>query len=116
MDFEKSVKNAKWFAVGILVLAVIGISLRIFMVSSEFNDETVMGLNTIGIVLGIAEIGVIVGAIKGFNDKKQYGAICGIITSILLIISMDIISLIFGILYLIDCIKILNYMKKMNSN
>ena len=116
MDFEKSVKNAKWFAVGILVLVIIGVLLRIFMVSSEFNDASVMGLNTISIIVGIAEIGVIIGAIKGFNDKKQYGAICGIITSILLIISMDIISLIFGILYLIDCIKILNYMKNMSNS
>ena len=101
MDYEKAVKNAKWFAVGLLVLAIIVMIFR-----------TVGGIvNPLIFVVGILEIAFIIATIKGLNDEKMYGAICGIIVSALLMLSMDIISLIFGILYLIDCIKILQYMK-----
>ena len=99
--FEKAVKNAKWFAVGLMVLAIIVFVLRI-----------VGGIsNTWIIATGILEIILIIATIKGLSDEKLYGAICGIVVSALLILSMDIISLIFGILYLIDCIKIVQYMK-----
>lgn len=101
MDYEKAVKNAKWFAVGILVLAIIEFGLKVFGGT----------LDTLSIIIGIAQLVVIIATIKGLNDDQKYGAICGIIVSILLIISRDIISLIFGILYLIDCIKLINYMK-----
>lgn len=101
MDYEKSVKNAKWFAVGILVLAIISFFFRIFV-------GTINGLY---IIIAIAQLAFIVATIKGLNDNKKYGAICGIIVSVLLILNLDIISIIFGILYLIDCIKLVNYMK-----
>ena len=101
MDYEKAVKNAKWFAVGILVLAVIAFCLKAF-------GRT---LNTLSIILGIAQLIVIIATIKGLNDNQKYGAICGIIVSVLLMLNRDIISIIFGILYLIDCIKLINYMK-----
>ena len=101
MDFEKAVKNAKWFAVGILVLAILGFIIKV----SNGN----VGVFTI--IIGIAEIAVIIATIKGLNEGQMYGAICGIITSVLLMISKDLISIVFGILYLIDCIKLVNYMK-----
>lgn len=101
MDYEKAVKNAKWFAVGILVLAIIAFCLRAFGGT----------LNTLSIIIGIAQLVVIIATIKGLNDNQKYGAICGIIVSVLLMLNRDIISIIFGILYLIDCIKLMNYMK-----
>lgn len=101
MDYEKAIKNAKWFAVGILVLAIIAFCLRAFGGT----------LNTLSIIIGIAQLVVIIATIKGLNDNQKYGAICGIIVSVLLMLNRDIISIIFGILYLIDCIKLMNYMK-----
>ena len=101
MDYEKAIKNAKWFAVGILVLAIIAFGLRVFGGT----------LDTLSIVIGIAQLIVIIATIKGLNDNQMYGAICGIIVSVLLMLNRDIISIIFGILYLIDCIKIIKYMK-----
>lgn len=101
MDYEKAIKNAKWFAVGILVLAIIVFCLRVFGGT----------LDTLSIVIGIAQLIVIIATIKGLNDNQMYGAICGIIVSVLLMLNRDIISIIFGILYLIDCIKIIKYMK-----
>lgn len=68
-------------------------------------------LNTLSIIIGIAQLLVIIATIKGLNDNQKYGAICGIIVSVLLMLNRDIISIIFGILYLIDCIKLMNYMK-----
>lgn len=101
MDYEKAVKNAKWFAVGILVLAIIAFCLRAFGGT----------LDTLSIVVGIAQLVVIIATIKGLNDNQMYGAVCGIVVSVLLMLNRDIISIIFGILYLIDCIKLVNYMK-----
>ena len=101
MDYEKSIKNAKWFAVGILVLAIIAFCLKAF-------EGT---LNPLSKIIGIAQLVVIIATIKGLNDNQKYGAICGIIVSVLLILNRDIISIIFGILYLIDCIKLMNHMK-----
>lgn len=101
MDYEKAVKNAKWFAVGILVLALIVFCLNVFGGR----------LNKLSIVIGIAQLAVIIATIKGLNDNQMYGAICGIIVSVLLMLNRDIISIIFGILYLIDCIKLVNYMR-----
>lgn len=101
MDYEKAIKNAKWFAVGILVLAIIAFCLRAFGGT----------LDTLSIVVGIAQLVVIIATIKGLNDEQMYGAVCGIIVSVLLMLNRDIISIIFGILYLIDCIKLVNYMK-----
>lgn len=101
MNYEKAIKNAKLFAIGILVLAIITFCLNILSGASS----------ALAIFLGIAQLVVIIAAIKGLNDNKMYGAICGIIISVLLILNRDIISIIFGILYLIDCIKLLNYMK-----
>lgn len=101
MDYEKATQNAKWFAVGILVLAIIAFCLRACGGT----------LNTLSIIIGIAQLLVIIATIKGLNDNQKYGAICGIIVSVLLILNRDIISIIFGILYLIDCIKLINCMK-----
>lgn len=101
MDYEKAVKNAKWFAVGILVLALIVFCIRIFGGTS----------NSLTIILGIAQLVVIIATIKGLNDEQMYGAVCGIIVSVLLMLNRDIISIIFGILYLIDCIKLVKHMK-----
>ena len=101
MDYEKAIKNAKWFAVGILVLSIIAFCLRAFAGT----------LSTLSIIIGIAQLIIIIATIKGLNDNQKYGAVCGIIVSVLIILNFDIISIIFGILYLIDCIKLLNYMK-----
>ena len=101
MDYEKAIKNAKWFAVGILVLAIIAFCLRAFGGT----------LNTLSIVITIAQLAVIIATIKGLNDNQIYGAVCGIIVSVLLMLNRDIISIIFGILYLIDCVKLVNNMK-----
>ena len=101
MDYEKAVKNAKWFAVGILVLALIAFCIKILRTPS----------NLLTIILGIAQLAAIIATIKGLNDNKIYGAVCGIIVSVLLMLNFDIISIIFCILYLIYCIKIVNYIK-----
>ena len=99
--FEKAVNNAKWFAVGLLVLAIL-----IFVVTI-FSSQ----ISTLSIIIRVLQIVLLLATIKGLSNQEQYGAICGIITSILLILARDIIDIVFGVLYLIDCIRILNYMK-----
>jgi len=84
-----------------LVLAIITFCLRAFGGA----------LNILSIIIGIAQLIVIIATIKGLNDKKKYGAICGIILSVLLMLNYDVISIVFGILYLIDCVKIINCMQ-----
>lgn len=41
------------------------------------------------------------------SKKKKIGPICGIILSVLYIISRDIVSLVVGILLIMDCVKLL---------
>mgnify|MGYP004587872049 FL=1 len=101
MDYEKAIKNAKYFAIGILVLAILVFCFNLFS----------GGLNTLSIFIGIAKLIFIFATIKGLNEEQLYGPICGIIVSVLMILNRDIISIVFGILYLIDCIKIVNYMR-----
>lgn len=98
--FEKSIKNAKWFAVGIMVLIIIVFVLSLFVIKPT----------TTSIIMRIVQLAICVGAIIGFSKRTMLGPICGIIVSIFLILSFSI-ELIFGILYLIDCIKIIKYMK-----
>lgn len=86
---------------GILVLSILA------LIISALGKS----LSALSIILSIAQIVLIIATIKGYSEGKQYGAICGIIVSVLLILGMNIISIIFGILYMLDCIKILNYMK-----
>ena len=107
LKFEKSIKNAKWFAVGLLVLALIGFIFQIMAVMASTSSATLFA-----ILLRSVQISLIIATIKGCNDKKIYGPVCGIIVSILLIMAMDIVDIILGILYLIDCIKLVTYMKK----
>ena len=78
MDYEKAIKNAKWFAVGILVLAIIAFCLRAFGGT----------LNTLSIIIGIAQLIVIIATIKGLNDNQIYGSICGIIVYVLLMLKI----------------------------
>lgn len=99
--YQKAVNNAKWFAVGLLVLSIFVLGINILG----------SNIRTLSIVLGISQIILIIATIKGYSKEKEYGAICGIIVSVLLILNMNIITIIFGILYLLDCVKILNYMK-----
>ena len=94
---EKSLNNAKWFAVGLLVLTII-----IFFITLSNGS-----LNIISIISFVIQLALIIGTIAGCNKQMKYGPICGIIFSILMILSFNIINIIFGVLFLIDCIKIL---------
>ena len=98
--FQKSLKDAKLFAAGVMAIIIVLFVLTIL--SGEAN--------AVVIVVRALQLGLIIATIIGLNKESKYGAICGILVSVLMIISRDIISLIFGILYLIDCVKILNYM------
>lgn len=96
-NIEKAFKNAKWFSIGLLVLLLLAFIFN--AASGTFN------------ILSLISILLLIFTAIGCNIKVKYGPICGIIVSILLILSRDLISLIFGIFFLIDCIKLLNYLK-----
>lgn len=102
MDMDKSFKNAKWFAVGLLVLVLI-----VFILS--FLGKT---YTTITLVVYIGMIAALIGTIIGCNNQTMSGPVCGIIVCALMIIFGGIIEKILGILYLIDCIKLI---KGLNS-
>lgn len=102
MNEDKAFSNAKWFAIGLLVLAIIVLI---------FNFVASPSQNIIKIVSYSIQIILLLATAIGCGKKMLYGPVCGIVVSILLIISLDIISLIFGILYLIDCIKLVKFIK-----
>jgi hypothetical protein len=101
--YEKALKNAKWVALVILVLVIIIFILQ--MVSGQ--------MKTVTMISGIIQMALLIATAYGMKQKEMYGPICGVIVSILLILSLDIISLIIGICYLFDNI---NIMRKMKDN
>lgn len=124
MEQEKKFKDAKWFAVGLLVLVVIIFISNIVKYNTYMNSlsNRLYGITTGNsqeftsiIIPFIIHIAVLIITIVGCHNKKIYGPICGIIFSVLLIISKDIISLVFGILYMIDCIALINFLNQ-NKN
>ena len=55
-----------------------------------------LNLKKIVIVVRALQLRLIVATINGLNWESKYGAICGILVPVLLIVSHDIINLIFG--------------------
>ena len=51
------------------------------------------------------------GTIIGCNKRMLYGPICGVVVSILMILNFNLIDIILGILYLVECISLIKYMK-----
>ena len=102
MDMDKSFKNAKWFAVGLLVLVLI-----LFILSIVGGVYT-----SIALVVYMGLIVALIGTIFGCSSQTMLGPVCGIFVCALLILFGGLIEKIFGILYLIDCIKLI---KGLNS-
>ncbi len=102
MDMDKAFTNAKWFAVGLLALVLI-----VFILSFVGKTYTTMTL-----IVYIGMVVLLIGTILGCSNQTMLGPVCGIIVCALMIIFGGIIEKIFGILYLIDCIKLI---KGLNS-
>ena len=103
--FKRTLNDVKWFAIIILILLII----------MFFYDIHLDNLNTITITVKTIQFAILLGTIIGCNNRKIYGPICGIIISVLMMLSilaLDIIDMILGICLLIECIKLLKYMKK----
>jgi len=98
--FEKTLKDAKWFSIILLVLSVI-----IFVLSYKT-------MNTISIISSIIQLALLLGAAMGCSKRMMYGPVCGVVVAILMIISLSILDIILGILFLIECINLIKYMKK----
>ena len=104
--FEKLLKDAKYFSIIILVLALI--SFIVNLLSSNIGGP-------LSIILLILQILLLLGTAIGCNNRKMYGPICGTIVSILMIVSFSIINIILGIIFLIECMYIFKYMNNTNN-
>ena len=98
--FEKTLKDAKLFSIIVLVLVIILLVLT--LVSGQ--------LKTPIIISSIIQIALLIATAVGCSKKMLYGPICGVIVSILMILSLSIIDLIIGIVYLCECINLIRYM------
>lgn len=99
--FEKTLKDVKWVSIIILVLALI-------MTFINLSSGALKGL---AIITTILQIALLLGTIIGCNNRMMYGPVCGVIVAILMILSFSIIDIIIGILYLVECINLIKYMK-----
>ncbi|MEG2348496.1 MAG: hypothetical protein RSB67_02480 [Clostridia bacterium] len=105
--YEKLLKNALGVAIFLLVLFII-------MFIFNIANTTLNTINTISIIsyiLRILQIALLIATIVGIKKRALYGPLSGIIVSILMILSLDLISIIIGIFYLIDTIRIFKHMK-----
>jgi len=99
--FEKTLKDVKWFSIIILVLVLI-------MFFINLSSGALKGLAMITTILQIA---LLLGTIIGCNNRMMYGPVCGVIVAILMILALNLIDIILGIIYLIECINLIKYMK-----
>lgn len=60
----------------------------------------------------IVELAILIVGYIGSKDKKPYAAVCGIITGIIMILSLDIISILLGIFIIIRSFKYNKVLKK----
>ena len=98
---EKKIKEAKIVALIILVINVL------FFVFSFFFGQ----LSPLGIMIRLSVLAVIAATYIGYNQRKIFGPICGIIVSALLILNFDLIDILIGIFYLVDNITLIKYLK-----
>lgn len=99
---DKKFKNTLIFAIIILIIVLWGGFLKIYL----------GGITASQIVIWLIEIIILFFAMFGCIRKKKYGAICGVIISIILILALDIIDIVFGLIYLFYCISLLNKIKE----
>lgn len=99
--YEKTLKDAKWFSIIVLVLVLI-----MFFIS--LSSGALKGLAIVSVILQIA---LLLGTIIGCSNRMLYGPICGVVVAILMILSFSIIDIILGVLFLIECINLIRYMK-----
>ena len=98
---EKRIKEAK--IVGIIFFILNLIILIFFIVLNQMTPALLF--------FRCATLTIIVGSILGYYQRKTFGPICGIIVSILLILSFGILDVILGVCYLVDNITLLKYIK-----
>ena len=103
--FQKALDGAKLFSIIILF---------IFLISFAKNFSTIK-TDTIGMILIIVEIALLLASTIGFSQKMLYGPICGIIVSIIMILSLNTINIALGIGFIIECIYIIKTMKTINN-
>ncbi|MBR6033733.1 MAG: hypothetical protein IKP28_03220 [Clostridia bacterium] len=99
--YEKALKNAA--TVAIVVLVLVAIATVLYIVSGKAS--------TVQIISCFIQIALLLATISGMKQKAIYGPLCGIIVAILMILALNLLDIIIGILYLIDNIRILKYMK-----
>ena len=99
--FEKTLKDVKYFSIIVLVLGLI-----MFFMAIPSGI-----LNGLSFLLIILQIALLAGTIIGCDNRMMYGPICGTIVAISLIISFSLIDIILGVFLLIECIKLIRYMK-----
>jgi len=99
--FEKTIKDVKWVAIVLLILFSI-----VFVVNLSSGE-----LTTLVVLINIADLALLLITAIGCSKKLMYGPICGIVVSILLILSFDILSIIIGICLLVECVNVIRYMK-----
>ena len=96
---EKTVKDAKLFAIILLVFNLI-----LFLMSLS------NGLMTpLSILIRCSILAILFKTIYGYSNNKSYGPICGIIVSILIILNLDILDVILGVIYLYENASLMKY-------
>lgn len=100
-EYKKLLKQTKIF---LIILAII-VCINAWMIfQTTLNMSTIVGI--------IIDLALIILTYKGSANLKMYGPICGIILSIFLIITGTVPNIILGIAFILDCKKIIKYIKQ----
>lgn len=99
--FEKTLRDVK----GVAIIVIVLVAIMFFM------NLSAGALKGLAIVIPILQVALCLGTVVGCNNRMMYGPVCGVVVAILMILSFSIIDIIIGILYLVECINVIRYMK-----
>lgn len=92
-EIEKQAKYCKQYSMIYFVISVIAIIMYLM-------QGTLLYLNIVAAILFLL-------CFIGSGKQEKYGPICGIIASIMLILTFNILEIIFAIFLLVNCVNLL---------
>lgn len=104
IELKNDFDDAKFRKVAVIVTGIV-LVITIIIKILLFQQKTVLNTrNFTDILLMIAQIGLLGVTIYGYLTKKSFAKYSGIVASLLLVLTLDLMDVIVGILYFLFCI------------
>ena len=118
IEFKNNYDDPKFIKIASIVTSICLVLLILIKIYIYFSEKNVQVVSPFTIIWSILQVGLLGFTIYGYLKKKNYTKYLGLIASISIILSLDILDIILGILYLVFSIdagyfvRIFNKIKK----